>query len=117
MHRCDTCCRYRKGPVRPQGTMKNGVGLAPFQKFHIDLTGPHRKSSGGHVYFLTGICCFTKYLIAVPLKDKTALTVANALLKNVYLIHGAVELQVHDNGPEFVNSVLSHLSRMLGIQD
>ena len=35
----------------------------------------------------------------------------------MYLIYGAVELQVHDNGPEFVNSVLSHLSRMLGIQD
>ena len=117
VRRCDQCCRYRKGPTRPQGAMKNGVGLAPFQKFHIDLTGPHRKSSGGYVYLLTGICCFTKYLIAVPLKDKTALTVANALLKNVYLIYGAVELQVHDNGPEFVNSVLSHLSKMLGIQD
>ena len=117
VRRCDQCCRYRKGPTRLQGAMKNGVGLAPFQKFHIDLTGPHRKSSGDHVYLLTGICCFTKYLIAVPLKDKTALTVANALLKNVYFIYGAVELQVHDNGPEFVNSVLSHLSRMLGIQD
>ena len=79
--------------------MKNGVGLAPFQKFHIDLTGPHRRSSGGHVYLLTGIRCFTKYLVVVPLKDKSALTVANALLKNVYLIYGAVELQVHDNGP------------------
>ena len=70
VRRCDVCCRYRKGPTRPQGAMKNGVGLAPFQKFHIDLTGPHRRSSGGHVYLLTGICCFTKYLIAVPLKDK-----------------------------------------------
>ena len=117
VRRCDQCCRYRKGPTRPQGAMKNGVGLAPFQKFHIDLTGPHSKSSGGHVYLLTGICCFTKYLIAVPLKDKTALTVANALLKTLYLIYGAVELQVYDNGPEFVNSALSHLSKMLGIQD
>ena len=117
VRRCDVCCRYRKGPVRPQGAMKNGVGLAPFQKFHIDLTGPHRRSSGGHVYLLTGICCFTKYLIAVPLKDKSALAVANALLKNVYLVYGAVELQVHDNGPEFVNAILQHLSKMLGIQD
>ena len=117
MPRCDTCCRYRKGPVRLQGAMKNGVGLAPFYKFHIDLTRPHRKSSGGHVYLLTGIYCFTKYLITVPIRDKTVLTVANALLQNVHLIYGAVELQVSDNGPEFVNSVLSHLSRMLGIQD
>ena len=117
VRRCDKCCRYRKGPTRPQGLMKNGVGLAPFQKFHIDLTGPHRRSSGGHVYLLTGICCFTKYLVVVPLKDKSALTVANALLKHVYLIYGAVELQVHDNGPEFVNAILGHLSRMMGIQD
>ena len=117
VRRCDQCCRYRKGPTRPQGLMKNGVGLAPFQKFHIDLTGPHRRSAGGHVYLLTGICCFTKYLVVVPLKDKSALAVANALLKNVYLIYGAVELQVHDNGSEFVNTVLGHLSRMLGIQD
>ena len=69
------------------------------------------------MYLLTGICCFTKYLIAVPLRDKSALTVANALLENVYLIYGAVELQVYDNGPEFVNSVLSHLSRIMGVQD
>ena len=97
--------------------MRNGVGLAPFQKFHIDLTGPHRRSAGGHVYLLTGICCFTKYLVVVPLRDKSALTVANALLKHVYLIYGACELQVHDNGSEFVNSILQHLSRMMGIQD
>ena len=117
VRRCDTCCRYRKGLTRPQGAMRNGVGLAPFQKFHIDLTGPHRRSAGGHVYLLTGICCFTKYLIVVPLRDKSALTVANALLKHVYLIYGACELQVHDNGSEFVNSILQHWSRMMGIQD
>ena len=117
VRRCDTCCRYRKGPTRPQGAMRNGIGLAPFQKFHIDLTGPHRRRAGGHVYLLTGICCFTKYLVVVPLRDKSALTVANALLKHVYLIYGACELQVHDNGSEFVNSILQHLSRMMGIQD
>ena len=117
VRRCDTCCRYRKDPTRPQGAMKNGVGLALFQKFHIDLTGPHRRSAGGHVYLLTGICGFTKYLVVVPPKDKSALTVANALLKHVYLIYGAVELQVYDNGTEFLNSILQHLSNIMGIQD
>ena len=117
VRRCDTCCRYREGPTRSQGAMKNGVGLAPFQKFHIDLTGPHRRNTGEHVYLLTIICCFIKYLVVVPLKDKSALTVANALLKHVYLIYGAVELQVHDNETEFVNSILQHISRMMGIQD
>ena len=36
--------------------------LAPFQKVHIDLTGPHRRSAGRHVYLLTGIC----WLYQVP---------------------------------------------------
>ena len=97
--------------------MKNGVGLASFQKFHIDLTGSHRQSSGGHVYLLIGICCFTKYLIVFPSRDKSALTVANALLKHVHLIYGAMELQVHNNGSEFVNSILFHFSKMIGIRD
>jgi hypothetical protein len=53
----------------------------------------------------------------VPIRDKTAVTVANALLEHVYLRYGIPELQIHDNGTEFVNAVLLHLSRMLGIQD
>ena len=80
-----------KGSNPPSGAGKNGVGLAPLQKFYIDLTGPHRRSAGEHVYLLTGICCFNKYLIVVPLRDKSALTIANALLKHVYLIYGACE--------------------------
>jgi hypothetical protein len=77
--RCEECCRYRKGPAKRQGEMQNSIGLAPFQKLHIDLTGPHRKSSRGCVYLLTCICVFTKYLITVPLRDKTAKSVATAL--------------------------------------
>ena len=117
VRRCDLCCRYKKGPVKPQGLMQNGVGLAPFQKFHVDLTGPHRKSAKGNNYLLTGICCFTKYLIIVPLRDKTAISVARALVKHVYLIYGAVELIVHDNGGEFVNAIMENITKLMGIQD
>ena len=52
VRRCDTCCRYRKGPARPQGAMQNGVGLAPFQKFHIDLTGPSSEKFGWSCIFV-----------------------------------------------------------------
>ena len=92
VRRCETCCRYRKGPVKHQGTMKDTASSYPFQKLHVDLTGLHRKSSGGHVYLLTGICSFTKYLVAVPIKDKSAISVAKALLNNVYLVYGGSEI-------------------------
>ena len=114
--RCDICCRYRKGPPHRQGPLQNGASIGPMQKFHIDLTGPHPRSNKGYVYLLTGICAFTKYLITVPLRDKTAMSVAKALVKHVFLIHGAVELIVHDNGKEFINDVVANVTRLLGIQ-
>ena len=117
VRRCDVCCRYNKGPRHHQGLLQNGIGLSPMQKFHVDLTGPHPRSRKGNVYLLTGICSFTKYLITVPLRDKSALSVAHALLHHVFLLHGSVELQIHDQGKEFCNDVMYNLSRMLGVQD
>ena len=86
------------------------------RKVHIDLTGPHPRSQHGFVYILTAICQFTKYLIAVPLRDKTALSVAKALVKHVYLVYGAGELEVSDQGKEFCNQIAENVARMMGVQ-
>jgi len=86
------------------------------QKMHIDLTGPHVRSKNGYTYLLTAICSFSKYLIAVPLRDKTALSVAKALVKNVYLIYGAVQLQVHDGVTEFCNEINNDINKLMGMQ-
>src|SRR5271169_1235299 len=89
---------------------------APLRKLHIDLTGPHVKSGGGFVYLLTCIDYFTKYLITVPIRDKTALSVAQALVKHVYLVYGAVDLQMSDCGLEFINELNYNIQLLMGIQ-
>jgi hypothetical protein len=86
------------------------------QKVHIDLTGPHTRSSQQKVYLLTAVCSFTKYLIIVPLRDKTALAVAKALVERVYLVYGPMELLVHDGGGEFCNELQAELTRLMGTQ-
>jgi transposase InsO family protein len=85
-------------------------------KLHVDLTGPHNRSKNGFTYLLTAICSFTKYLILVPLRDKTALAVARALVKNVYLVYGTPEIQMSDQGREFINELSDNLAKLLGIQ-
>lgn len=80
------------------------------QKFHIDLTGLHMRSKNRLSYLFTGICNFTKYLIAVPIRDKTAIMVAHVLVKYVYLQYGAVDIQVSDDGGEFVNEISHQLN-------
>jgi hypothetical protein len=62
------------------------------------------------------VCSFTKYLIVVPLRNKTALVVAKALVDHVYLIYGPMELCVHDGGKEFCNDLQVQLSKLMGTQ-
>ena len=96
--------------------MQQALACAPMQKVHIDLTGPHVTSRHGNKYILTAICAFTKYLIAVPIREKTSITVARALVRHVYLVHGTPEILVHDQGGEFWSQVMKDLAELLDIQ-
>jgi len=83
---CHICSQYRKGPKGRRGQMQQALACAPMQKVHIHLTGPHVTSRHGNKYILTAICASTKYLIAIPIREKTCITVARALVRHVYLI-------------------------------
>ena len=100
--RCDMCCRNRKGPQFRHGLLQSAPGLTVMQKFHINLTDFHDRSRNEFTYLLMAICCLSKYLVAVPLRDKSALSVARALVKHVYMVFGAPEfVRVNDRGREF----------------
>ena len=114
--RCQLCNQYRHGPRGRQGPLQPAIACAPMQKVHIDLTGPHVTSSNGYKCILTVICAFTKYLIAVPIRDKTMRAVARALVKHVYLQHGPPEMLIHDQGGEFWSQVMQELADLLEIQ-
>src|SRR5271165_643355 len=114
VRKCDVCASYCRGPRHKQGPLQPQPAGAPFEKFHIDLTGPHPPSNGCQ-YLLTGICSFTKYLVTVPIRDKSAVAVADALIEHVYLIYGCCEILVSDCGREFVNDLQDCLNRALGI--
>ena len=111
--RCSICCRFRSQPTARQDELQQATAIGPFVKVHIDLTGPHVRSKKGFVYLLTAIDYFSKYLISVPLRDKSALSDAKAMVKNVYLIHGCTDIQVSDQGKEFQNELMRNISQML----
>jgi len=113
--RCSVCNQYRHGPRQKQGQLQQASGCVPMQKVHVDLVGPNPTSSQGHRHLLTVICSFTQYLVTVPIREKTSLNVARALVKNVYLPLGIPKLSCHDGGSEFWNSVMKDLAKLLGI--
>jgi transposase InsO family protein len=106
----------QQGPAPRHGTLQSYEATGPWDRIHVDLTGPHPPSRQGAVYILTVLDAFTGYLIAVPLKNKTALTVAEALVQNVFLPFGSCQSLVSDQGTEFCNIILEEVTKLLGIR-
>ena len=114
--RCTVCRSVQHGAAPKHGKMQlyepNGAGDC----IHVDLTGPHPASRQGSIYILTIIDAFTRYLTAVPLRNKSALTVADALVERVFLPFGCCRSLVSDQGTEFCNDVLIETTKLLGIR-
>ncbi len=72
----------------------------------MDLIGPFQPTALGHKYVLTMTDYFSKYVEAVPIPDKSALSVAQGIYK-VYCRQGAPVSIICDQGKEFVNQVRS----------
>jgi len=87
---------------------------APVERWACDLAGPFPKSTKKHVYILTAICVFSKYILLVPLRDKKAITVANAIYERAFLKYEGGEI-LTDNGGEFRKELLGELCRLMGM--
>ena len=70
----------------------------------MDLIRPFQPTANGYKYVLTMTDHFSKYVEAVPIPDKTALSVAQVIYK-VYCRQRAPVSIISDQGKEFVNQV------------
>ena len=112
---CDKCCSFSEKSNVKQSKLRPSLVGEPCQRFSIDLTGPHVMSNG-YTYILTVIDVFSKFLIAVPLRNKTAEGVVQALMKHVILKWGIPVEILSDCGGEFTADVNKELLRVLGVQ-
>ena len=83
----------------------------------MDLVGPISPvTSRGNCFILTCIDMLTGFMIAVPIKDKTASTVCDAYRAHVYCIFsGRVRILTH-NGTEFKNEQMDEICKQLNIK-
>ena len=60
--------------------------MAPLEKVSLDIVGPFPVSENGHNNILTIQCNFSKYCLAISLRDATAESVADAFIKRFICI-------------------------------
>lgn len=75
--------------------------IKTFDVVSIDTIGPFALTEKGNRYAVTLQCDLSKYVIAVPIPDKSAVTIAKAVVEKCILVYGPMRSIKTDQGTEY----------------
>ena len=107
-------CVSRKSPVNRHQPMGHVPVSGKFERVAMDLLDVSVISGKGHKYILVMCDYFTKYTEAYPLADKTACSMADALMDKWLPTFGFPLFLDSVQGKEFDNDMVHKLSELLG---
>ena len=111
---CAKCESRHRGQPPKQANLRPMLVGSPGERWCIDLCGPYPPSNG-YRYIFTALCPFSKFSVAVPIRNKEASTVAKAMVEHVFLRWGLCSEVLSDLGPEFEAELMTELLRLLGV--
>lgn len=110
---CDRCLR-RKSPTTQRAPLINIKTTQPMELLCIDFLSLEM-SKGGYQYILVITDHFTKYAQAVPTRNMSAKTTADALF-NAFIVHYGFPRRLHsDQGANFEGKVIRELCELTGM--
>lgn len=111
---CTECVRHQKTPVVNHGARVLEIS-GIFERIGIDLQFGFPESQEGFKGLLVIVEYLTKYVVAYPIKSKTAPEVAEKLMDYIATF-GAPKVILSDQGTEFNNKIVDALIRGAGAE-
>jgi transposase InsO family protein len=111
---CSQCRSVKRNNGRANIPEGNIAATRPWQLVSIDLWSSKVMSTSGNLYTLTVIDAFSKHAHAIPIPNKEAATVAQALIDRVFCVFGYPERLHSDRGTEFINDTLKEICKLAG---
>lgn len=87
-----------------------------FSKVAVDTVGPFQTTTSGNKHVLTMQCLLSKFCIAVPVPNISAVTVADAIARNLISLFGVPKIIISDRGTSFKNKLLSEFANIFGFK-
>ena len=114
---CDQCQRMSIcGKTKKAPMVSMPIIGTPFQRIAIDLVGKIcPPSSAGHQYILTVIDYATSFIEAVPLKEITSISIAEALM-SIFSRVGIPHEIISDRGPQFISDLMNEIHKLIGVK-
>ena len=110
---CHTCLKTKPKYMKNRPIYgRIPVDYAPMQDLSIDIkTMP--QAFGGYHLLLVITCDQTNFTIAIPLRDRTAQTIAEALIYRVIYLFGPPRQIISDEATEFTSAIIQAILCML----
>lgn len=111
---CPTCIRNTS--IKEKTDLTPVVANGPLEHIQIDLVDflSFAEHNDGYSYVLTMIDVFSRYVWAIPLKNKEGGTIHNELV-NVFTSFGPPNKLQADNGSEFITDILKRTCKTLEV--
>ena len=109
-------CRREQLQAEKYQLQTTEISKRPFAKVSINLIVELPVSHSGNKNILVMTYHLTGWPIATANPDKEATTVANAIYKELVLVHGCPEILLSDNGKEFSNDLLAYVCEEFNIE-
>lgn len=94
--KCELCKRNKHFTQVKASAIITTTPIKPFEVVSIDTIGPFPLSINGNRYAVSMQYDFTKFIILVPVPDKTAATMAKAIVEQGILIFGpTIKIKTH----------------------
>lgn len=111
-----SCLSCQKSKIQRHIKSPHGIFEIPcgrFEHVHMDLVGPLPQSNG-YTYLLTVVDRYTRWPEAYPLKDITAITVAEIFINQFVSRFGCPSTITTDQGGQFESRLLAEIANWLG---
>ena len=111
-------CQVNKvlGPRRKVPREITSTAAHPFEKCYLDIVGPLPLSTAGNKYILTFQDDLSKYVVATPINQQDATTVAKSFVSQIVLKYGAPRVVQTDQGANFVSELFKTTCKLLKIK-
>lgn len=116
VQKCKKCQLNKASAKNKPMTVITDTPQKAFDLVTIDTVGPLPATPEGYRYLLTIQCELSKYVVAGPMIDKSANSVAKCMFDHFIYIHGFMRGIRTDKGTEYVNQIFKELTDICGIK-
>ena len=117
VRKCPVCAAQKPEQRAPAGLMGTRPPVrSPWQVISLDFVGPLPRSSRGSNTILVISDYLTKYVLTFPLRAATARNLVRTLEDQVFLVYGAPQYLICDNGVQMRSREFRNLCAEYGVK-